>query len=224
MIVRGVTSSMRQASAATARCCASNVGLLRADEAEAQRVAASPRRPWPARRRPAPVAPGRRRCGWCGASGSARTAGPWARAASATRRMRRHRPRVQLVRAEGAFGKERDLGALAALARGDVQQLDEGAVAHHDLARVRVGLGQQALQVAAQQDLVRARSGPPARTAGCANAAPGSRSRGSSGAGRLSLRRAPARARSPPAASRRSSRLPQRLAARITPPPATRMN
>ena len=41
----------------------------------------------------------------------------------------------------------------AALAGGQIQQLDEGAVAHHDLARERVGLRQQALRIAAQHDL-----------------------------------------------------------------------
>ena len=54
-----------------------------------------------------------------------------------------------------AFRKQLDLGAQAAFARGDVQQFEEGAVAHHDLPRERVSLGQQAGEIAAQQDLVR---------------------------------------------------------------------
>jgi hypothetical protein len=81
--------------------------------------------------------------------------GSFATAASGTRRIRATGRWSSRSGAEGAFGEQRDLGALAALARRHVQQLDEGAVAHHDLARVRVGLGQQALQVAAQQDLPR---------------------------------------------------------------------
>ncbi|MCU0928626.1 MAG: hypothetical protein MUE62_05380, partial [Burkholderiaceae bacterium] len=44
---------------------------------------------------------------------------------------------------------------MAALARREVEQLEERALAHHDLARERVGLGQQALAVDAQHDLTR---------------------------------------------------------------------
>jgi hypothetical protein len=65
----------------------------------------------------------------------------------------RHRPCVELVGVEHPLREQRDLGPLSTLSRRQVQQFEKGAVAHHDLARERVGLGQQARQVAAQLDL-----------------------------------------------------------------------
>ena len=88
IIVRGVTSSMRQASAGERAVLLQGLRLVGADKAEAQRVRLhriGHGLPGCGRHR---RAPGRRRCGWCGASGSARTAGPWPRSASGTRRMR----------------------------------------------------------------------------------------------------------------------------------------
>jgi hypothetical protein len=67
-----------------------------------------------------------------------------------------NRTAIGSVRAELALRKQRDLGAVPPLARGDVQQLEEGALAHEDLPRLRIRLGQQPLQVAEQQDLARA--------------------------------------------------------------------
>ncbi len=53
------------------------------------------------------------------------------------------------------LGEHRHLGAVAALAGRQVQHLDESALAHHQLARKRVGLRQQARHVHAQHDGVR---------------------------------------------------------------------
>ena len=58
---------------------------------------------------------------------------------------------VELVRPERTFREQRHLGLQTALARCDVEQFQERAVAHHDLARERIGLGQQTVEVAAQQ-------------------------------------------------------------------------
>jgi hypothetical protein len=96
------------------------------------------------------------------------------------------------VRAELALGKQGDLGAVALLPRGLLEQFDERALAHHHLARERVGLGQQARAVDEQRDLARrgqvhqpalqvvrmrreqrVRQGPAARIGFVARAAPG---------------------------------------------------
>ena len=65
-----------------------------------------------------------------------------------------NRTLIERRRSERALGKQADLGTQAALAGCDVEQLQEGAVTHHDLSRERVGLGQQTGEVAAKQDLV----------------------------------------------------------------------
>jgi hypothetical protein len=63
-------------------------------------------------------------------------------------------PLVERGRAKRAFGEQRDVGAQALLPGGQVQQFEEGALAHHHLARQRVGFRQQPLQVHKQRDLV----------------------------------------------------------------------
>ncbi len=65
------------------------------------------------------------------------------------------RRRGRCARVERAVRKHLHLGAQALLQRGQVQQFEEGALAHEDLARVRVGLGQQARAVAVEPDLAR---------------------------------------------------------------------
>ncbi len=65
----------------------------------------------------------------------------------------RNRARIQRGRPEHALRKQRDVGTPSTLAGCHVEQFQKGTVAHHDLARQRVGLRQQALLVAQQTDL-----------------------------------------------------------------------
>jgi hypothetical protein len=65
-----------------------------------------------------------------------------------------HRSPIGFVGREGALREDRRLRPQATLAQRHLQELQEGALAHHDLARPGVGFGQQAGQVAVERDLV----------------------------------------------------------------------
>jgi len=67
----------------------------------------------------------------------------------------RNRATVDLRGIELAVGEQRDIRAQPPFPRRHIQQLQKGAMAHHDLPRIRIGFGKQAAEIAIQRYLVR---------------------------------------------------------------------
>ena len=152
--VRGVSSSTCAASQQSVRSAST---LRRSTvRAEAHRRVDQRARAALQRRRPRPAGRCRSRPWRCAGAAAASNSG--------SRRPARRR-RVQAMRATGrsssrarrelAFGKERDARLEAALAQGQRQRFEEGALADDDLAEPRIGLGQQPLAVDPEDDRVR---------------------------------------------------------------------